>query len=253
MALYLKAGLFGEVYLMKVDNLSHGFSRDVARRTKRARRAYVMCSAKNGHVEIRLESRLEQSVAQVLELDPRVRAYRAQPFTLEFSSNELLPHKHAVKPQDASYYTPDFSVQLEDLQIVLEVNPRAFLAEHSELLGKVHTALLRKGIRFVVLCEDHFRGHYLRNIQVLLPYLTQAAHALPLWAAPLQNLKPSELLGPVRDVLITGTPANYQLAAGLLLGIVRFDLEAHLFERMDFEIAPAFGSLGAFEVIRYES
>jgi len=237
---------------MKVDNLSHGFSRDVARRTKRIRRAYVMCSAKNGHVEIRLESRLEQSVAQVLELDPRVRSYRAQPFTLEFSSNELLPRKHAVKPQDAIYYTPDFSVQLEDLQIVLEVKPRAFLEKHSELLENVRSALLRKGMRFVVLCEDHFRGHYLRNIQLLLPYLTQAAHFLPVWAAHLQNLRPSELSGPVREVLHAGPLANYQLAAGLLLGIVRFDLEAHLFERMDFDISPAFGSLSDFEVIRYE-
>jgi len=60
---------------MKIDSKSHGFSRDVAKRTKRARRAYVMCSAKNGNVEIRLESRLEQSVAQALELDPRVREY----------------------------------------------------------------------------------------------------------------------------------------------------------------------------------
>lgn len=237
---------------MKTDSLSQGFSRDVAKRVRRAGRAYVMCSAKNGHVEIRLESRLEQSVAQVLELDPRVRAYRAQPFTLEFSSNELLPHKFMVKPQDAIYYTPDFSVQIQDLQIVLEVKPRAFVEEHAELLAKVHKALLKKGMRFVVICEDHFRGHYLRNIQLLLPYLTQAAQDLPLWAAPLQDLKPSELSGPVREVLIAGTPANYQLAAGLLLGIVRFDLEVHLFERMDFEILPAFGSLSAFEVICYE-
>ena len=237
---------------MKVDNLSHGFSRDVAKRTKRARRAYVMCSAKNGNVEIRLESRLEQSVAQALELDPRVRAYRAQPFTLDLATGDVLLAKHQIKPQGALYYTPDFSVELVDLQIVLEVKPRAFLAEHTELLGKVRSALIKKGMRFVVICDDDFHGHYLRNIQLLLPYLTQAAAALQGWAAPLQRLSSDRLKGPVRQTLEAGTLANYQVAAGVLLGIITFDLERHLFEEMDFEIAPAFGSLSAFEVICYE-
>lgn len=237
---------------MKTDSLSHGFSRDVAKRVRRARRAYVMCSAKNGNVEIRLESRLEQSVAQALELDPRVRAYRAQPFTLDLATGDLLSDKHLIKPQGTLYYTPDFSVELADLQIVLEVKPRAFLEEHRELLGKVHSALIRKGMRFIVISEDDFNGHYLRNIQLLMPYLTQAAQALPAWAAPLQRRRPEQLMGPVEQVLLAGTPANYQVAAGVLLGIIKFDLELHLFERMDFEIAPAFGSLSAFEVIRYE-
>lgn len=237
---------------MKTDSLSHGFSRDVAKRVRRAGRAYVMCSAKNGNVEIRLESRLEQSVAQALELDPRVRAYRAQPFTLDLATGDLLPEKHLIKPQGTLYYTPDFSVELADLQIVLEVKPRAFLEEHGELLGKVRSALMRKGMRFIVICDNDFHGHYLRNIQLLIPYLTQAAHSLPLWAASLQRLTSDHLVGPVGEVLVAGTPANYQVAAGVLLGIIKFDLERHLFERMDFEIAPAFGSLEAFEVIRYE-
>ena len=68
----------------------------------------------------------------------------------------------------------------------------------------------------------------------------------------MQTLTPDRLKGPVRQILDTGLPANYQLAAGVLLGVVKFDLEIHQFELMDFEIAPAFGSLEAFEVIRYE-
>ncbi|WP_449104449.1 TnsA endonuclease N-terminal domain-containing protein [Pseudomonas mohnii] len=237
---------------MKADSLSHGFSRDVAKRVRRAGRAYVMCSAKNGNLEIRLESRLEQSVAQALELDPRVRAYRAQPFTLDLATGDLLPEKHLIKPQGTLYYTPDFSVELADLQIVLEVKPRAFLEEHKELLGKVRSMLISKGMRFIVISEDHFTGHYLRNIQLFMPFLTQAAHSLSAWAAPLQRCTPEQLKGPVRQALDTGTPANYQVGAGVLLGIIKFDMALYLFERMDFEIAPAFGSLSAFEVIRYE-
>lgn len=211
-----------------------------------------MCSAKNGNVEIRVESRLEQSVAQVFELDPRVRSYRAQPFTLDLSTGDLLSEKHLIKPQGTMYYTPDFSVLLDELQVVVEVKPRLFVEEQTEFLRLVRSALLSKGMRFIVISEDDFKGHYLRNVQLFIPYLTQASAALSQWAAPLQTLTPDRLKGPVRQILDTGLPANYQIAAGVLLGVVKFDLEIHQFELMDFEIAPAFGSLEAFEVIRYE-
>lgn len=236
---------------MKFDAKSPSLSRDVAKRTKRGRKAYVMCSAKNGHVEIRLESRLEQSVAQALELDPRVRAYHAQPFTLDLATGERLAAKPLKKPQGAVYYTPDFSVDLDDLQVVLEVKPRAFVQEHRKRLEQVRGALLKQGLRFIVVTEDDFAGHYLRNTQLFIPYLVQAAQALPGWAEPLQKRPAHTLLGPVRQLLVGDVPANYQLAAGMLLGVITFDLVRHQFERMDFDIAPAFGSLSAFEVLRY--
>lgn len=128
-----------------------------------------MCSAKNGNVEIRVESRLEQSVAQVFELDPRVRSYRAQPFTLDLSTGDLLSEKHLIKPQGTMYYTPDFSVLLDELQVVVEVKPRLFVEEQTEFLRLVRSALLSKGMRFIVISEDDFKGHYLRNVQLFIP------------------------------------------------------------------------------------
>ena len=238
---------------MKSDVLSPACSRDVAKRTQRSRRAYVMCSAKNGFVELKLESRLEQSVAQALELDPRVRAYRAQPFTLDLATGERLAAKHLKKPPGAVYYTPDFAVDLDDLQIVVEVKPCAFVQEHRALLEEVRDALRQQGLRFIVITEADFTGHYLRNVQLFMQYLTQAAPALPGWIAALQTRDPQALRGPVTQVLTGDVPLNYQLAAGVLLGLLKFDLIRHQFERMDFNIAPAFGSLSAFEVIRYES
>jgi len=237
---------------MKLDTQSPSFSRDVAKRTKRARRAHVMCSPKNGFVEIRLESRLEQSVAQALELDPRVRAYRAQPFTLDLATGERLAAKHLIKPSGAVYYTPDFAVDLDDLQVVVEVKPHAFVQEHRVLLEEVREALQQQGLRFIVITEADFTGHYLRNAQLFMQYLAQAAPSLPIWAAALQARDPQALTGPVTQVLTGDVPPNYQLAAGVLLGLIKFDLVRHLFEHMDFDIVPAFGSLSAFEVIRYE-
>lgn len=237
---------------MKGDSTSPAFSRDVAKRTHRARRACVMCSPKNGFVEIRMESRLEQSVAQVLELDPRVHSYRAQPFTLDLSTGDLLAKAPARKPREAVYYTPDFSAALAGLEIIIEVKPRAFLDEHMEQLEQVQQSLLRQGLRFIILCEDDFPGHYLRNIQLLMPYLSQSHQHLAGWAEYLTQRDPAELQGHVADVLSGLAPASYFAAAGMLLGVIKTDLGQHLFEGMDFPVEPAFGSLAAFEVIRYE-
>ncbi|WP_254797428.1 hypothetical protein [Geopseudomonas aromaticivorans] len=236
---------------MKADRQTPAFSRDVAKRTKRPRRAYVMCSPKSGFVEVRLESRLEQSVAQALELDPRVRAYRAQPYTLDLLTGERLAAQPASKKSTVSY-TPDFEAEVGELVVAIEVKPRAFLKRHAELFERVRVVLRRQGVRFLVVSEESFPGHYLRNIALLMPYLSQASQALEGWAAPLQRRSPEELSGPVAEVLEGLEPANYHVAAGVLLGVIQFDLVQHLFEQMDFILAPAFGALNAFEVIRYE-
>lgn len=251
--LYIKCSVFDEVYQikMKTDRESPPFSRDVAKRTKRARRAFVMCSPKNGFVEVRLESRLEQAVAQALELDPRVRAYRAQPYTLDLLTGERLATQPTRK-RDGESYTPDFAVELDGLAVAIEVKPKALLTAHAELFARVRAVLRSQGTRFVVVSEETFPGHYLRNIALLMPYLSQAPQALASWAAPLQRRSPEELSGTVVEVLAGLEPANYHVAAGVLLGVLQFDLVQHLFEQMDFILAPAFGALSAFEVIRYE-
>lgn len=235
---------------MKADRDTPPFSRDVARRTKRSRRAYVTCSPKNGFAEVRLESRLEQAVAQALELDPRVKAYRAQPYTVDLLSGQRLATQPAHR--EGATYTPDFAVTLDGLEVALEVKPGAFLASHAELFAQVRAVLCQQGTRFVVASEESLPGHYMRNIALLMPYLTQAPQALEGWAAPLQQRPPEKLTGTVAEVLAGLEPANHHLAAGVLLGVLKVDLVQCLFEQMDFTLAPAFGALSAFEVIRYE-
>ncbi|MFV3412995.1 Tn7 transposase TnsA N-terminal domain-containing protein [Pseudomonas sp. NY15436] len=237
---------------MKTDALSPSHSRDVARRTHRGRKAFVMCSPKNGRVEIRLESRLEQSVAQALELDPRVRSYRTQPFTLELSSGRLLPERPKHREGAQTFYTPDFVVDVNGLEVVVEVKPEALVERHREWFAHLKGQFLALGQRFVVISEADLPAPYRRNLQLLLPFVTQAHSHLTGWAAPLSVRAPEQLRGPVNQVLAGLTPANYYLGAGLLLGVLRFDLCEHWLEHMDFMVEPAFGSLGVFEVLRYE-
>lgn len=236
---------------MKVDSKSLPFTRNVAKRTKRVGRAYVMCSPKNGFMEIRMESRLEQSIAQSLELDPRVRRYRSQPFTLNLATGELLTEIPKRKPDGAVYYTPDLVSELDDVVVVIEAKPLAFVSKNEELFERVRACLLKHGMRFIVLSEDAFAGHTMRNVELLTQYLTQARDALPILAEPLMQRAPHELTGSVSHVMVSLFPANHHVAAGLLLGVIRFDLAAYLFEKMDFTLTPAYGSLSAFEVLNY--
>lgn len=237
---------------MKLDALSPLHSRDVARRTHRGRRAYVLCSPKNGRVEIRLESLLEQSVAQALELDPRVRSYRTQPFTLELSTGRLLAERPSRRQALETFYTPDFVADVNGLEVVIEVKPAAFLEERREQLVHLRSRFSALGRRFVVITEADLPPVYQRNLAVLLPFLTQASSHLVSWVEPLTRRAPEQLRGSLREVLAGLSPANHYLGAALLLGVLRFDLCEHCLEHMDFEVEPALGSLGVFEVLRYD-
>lgn len=236
---------------MKTDNDTQPFARDVARRTHRGRKAFVMCSPKNQRIEVRLESRLEQQIAQALELDPRVKAYRAQPFTLDLSTGERLLSKPKNKPQGAVYYTPDFAVEIPGIDVVMEVKPSHFLAAHADLHCDVRECLLNQGTRFVMVSEQTLSPCYQRNLQVLQPYLKLPEATLQDWASALLTREPKQLCGPVRSALQGLSPLSYYAVAGVLLGILQVDLQQQLMERLDFDVSPALGSLAAFEVIDF--
>lgn len=236
---------------MKVDRNSQKFTRNVAKRTRRAGRAYVICSIKNGGREVRLESRLEQSIARALELDPRVTSYRSQPFTVELSTGALLTEKPSRKPKDAQYYTPDFEVTLPHLDVIVEVKHSKWVAQHTDLFSRVHSVLKQHGKRFIVVTEDSMPGHLERNIEMFSPYISQVREQLLNWAEVLTGSSPDALRGHVHTLPRGGQPLNYIVAAGVLLGLIKFDLRADLFEHLDFEIEPAFGCLDAFEVIDF--
>ena len=234
---------------MKLDELSPIPSRDVARRTHRGRRAFLMCSPKNGRTEVRLESRLEQSVAQALELDPRVRSYRTQPFTVELSTGALLPERPHTRHGAEAYYTPDFVADVNGLEVVLEVKPSAFCSQHQEHFAHLRRLFLAGGRRFVVVSEADLPAPYQRNLQLLLPFLTQGHNALSAWVEPLARRTPAQLSGPLNQVLDGLSPLSHHLGAALLLGVLRFDLCRFWLERLDFAVEPAYGDMAAFQVL----
>lgn len=198
-----------------------------------------------------MESRLEQQIAQALELDPRVSVYRAQPFTLDLSTGERLLRKPKGKPSGAIYYTPDFALEIPGMEVVMEVKPSHFVAANADLLHDVRECLLNQGTRFMTVSEQTLPPSYQRNLEVLQPYLKQPASTLHSLGSALLARGPERLCGDVRTVLQGLSPLSHYAVAGVLLGILQFDLQLNLLERLDFEVGPACGSLAAFEVIDF--
>ncbi|WP_261992551.1 Tn7 transposase TnsA N-terminal domain-containing protein [Pseudomonas aeruginosa] len=230
---------------MKRDDLSHGVTRDVARRNNRGRKAYVMKSLKSG-LEIRLESRDELALAKALDLDPRGSQLRAQAMTFDLVRGEVLTALPTAKHRDSRYYTPDLSDVIDGIEHIFEVKPKRYCSQHKGLFEQVRDFCLRNGMKFRVLCKEDFTETFLINVDLLHKFARQCAQQLPAWAQQVSQIK--NKTGHVRDVLCGLAPENYFLLAGLLSGVLRMDLNKALILSMDFDVYPGNGNLQILEV-----
>lgn len=230
---------------MKRDSQSHSVTRDVARRTNRGRKAYVMKSVKSG-LEIRLESRDEMVLAKVLDLDPRGSELRAQAMTFDLVRGEVLTALPPNKPKYSQYYTPDFSDEIDGIKNVFEVKPKRYCMQHKELFALVGEFCQRRGMKFRVLCKEDFTETFLANVNVLHQFARQCSQQLPGWAEKVSQIEIKN--GHVKEVLCGLEPMSHFLLAGLLSGVLRMDLHKSLIQKMDFLVEPAHGDLAMFEV-----
>ncbi|HHN1345303.1 TPA: hypothetical protein ACRM9M_004990 [Pseudomonas aeruginosa] len=230
---------------MKRDDLSHGVTRDVARRNNRGRKVYVMKSLKSG-LEIRLESRDELALAKALDLDPRGSQLRAQAMTFDLVRGEVLTALPTAKHRDSRYYTPDLSDVIDGIEHIFEVKPKRYCSQHKGLFEQVSDFCLRNGMKFRVLCKEDFTETFLINVDLLHKFARQCAQQLPAWAQQVSQIK--NKTGHVRDVLCGLAPENYFLLAGLLSGVLRMDLNKALILSMDFDVYPGNGNLQILEV-----
>lgn len=237
---------------MKTDRHSLAFTRDVAKRTRRAGRAYVICSPKNGMVEIRVESRIEQAVVHALELDPRVVSYRAQPFTFNLTTGEVLQVKPKIKPKNAVYYTPDLVCSVHDVPIAIEVKHQDFVKENKVLFAKASTVAADNGLRFVLVTSADLPDQLQHNLRLLNQYAAQCRAQIPAWAKAVQGIALQSHAGTAAEVLKDLEPVNHHLAAGLLTGQIAVDLRKQALQDPLCVIAPAWGSLNALEVLCYD-
>lgn len=233
---------------MKKDSYSPPTTRDVARRTRRGRKAYVMKSVKNG-LEMRLESTDELMFAKMLDLDPRGAELRAQEATFDLHTGEIYQALPDKKDGRSRYYTPDFTNTVDRIPCVYEVKPEKFCAANEELFADVAAFCRKKGMRFLVLSKEHYGEVLLRNIDVLHQYARQCESQLAGWANAVDRLV--DKYGHVQDVLEALDPRNFYLIASILQGVLHTDIHTQRLSSMDFDVSPAYGDMSTLEIIRY--
>ncbi|HHH35406.1 MAG TPA: hypothetical protein ENK48_01090 [Gammaproteobacteria bacterium] len=120
------------------------------RRFRRGRphaRVVLFPSPKNGGHIIPCEGRLEAATALALELDPRVTAYRSQPFCLPGPK---------VRP-----IVPDFLVRMGRLDGVIDVKPHGRLRQPRviERMRWIRTYLAERGIAHYLITERSLQAY----------------------------------------------------------------------------------------------
>jgi hypothetical protein len=126
------------------------------------KRSFMVGSVTMGH-ELRVETGLEMLIARVLDIDPRTKGIRPQPFTLRLDLLEVFPSKEQAlgaepavppreerdHPDDVYIYTPDFLVEgSTGREVVLEGKPEAELQRIPETVEQWKAALCKVGYAF---------------------------------------------------------------------------------------------------------
>lgn len=141
------------------------------------------CRKANGIIA--LESPLEKTVAQFADIDPRVIAVKAQPFTVDVvsghihhSRQELLQARQLRNVADVSIreYTPDFAFTMRNGHTAaIEVKDERFIGNKSywKKIAQVKTILRQRGYEFYLVklvYEEHWA--LIQNIELLCSYLS---------------------------------------------------------------------------------
>ena len=142
---------------------------------------------------IALESESERLVAHMLNIDPDVVSYSAQPFAVELTTSSIAhtdEDKDALRARakrhggKAIFYTPDFLLtRASGVQAAVEVKLERFIGndEYQRKLKLAGEILLTRGYEFLqVVTPDNWR-HPLRTT---LPLLHQAHMRQDVWPKP---------------------------------------------------------------------
>jgi len=216
-------------------------------------------SAKAGGI-IAVESPAEKTIAQLADLDPRVRKLRAQPFTIDVPTNQFLRTREELKASrlerkkpeiSAREYTPDFEVEMASgAQWVLESKtPQHALNDaYWAKLGHAAALLRGRGYLFAVIKMPAEMDH---------PLVTNAALLTSFRRPPSGGLSVQGLVELERRADELGTLADALQLCGLslreapvlfLTGVVSADLKTCPI-RADMQVRYAGGDLSALELL----
>ncbi|HBO5728510.1 hypothetical protein JE010_23500 [Pseudomonas aeruginosa] len=232
------------------DGKSSGGVRDVTRRVHRGRRALAFFSQKNADTEVRVESGLELDVGMLLEADPRVLSYSAQPFFLELETGKLFdqraefPKNLGIKPR---WYTPDFLCRMQDgSQLAIDAKHSSFHEKFAQRSPEITESLRQLGIGFCVIANDAVEATVCLNLRTLHG-LRAPCHRDFVMTATAEIEQQLLLATTWRSVELETrlSGARPAVLAGLLNGLLRADLRCPLFEPASV-VTASYGDLSHF-------
>ncbi|MYM41908.1 hypothetical protein [Duganella qianjiadongensis] len=206
----------------------------------------------NGHITV--ESAAERLVAHMLCIDPRVRCFKPQPFTVDLHSKRLLHTREEVSEArkarkgltGSMEYTPDFStVQINGLQYAYEVKAEGYEGDehYQEKIGRAREIMETYGYSlFTLVVPADERHPLLINTQLLKPAQARAHEYLT--PALVNQIELYCASGPVlqRDLC-----ADIQISTGLIppllaIGVLQADVAHHRIQG-SLELSAALGDL----------
>lgn len=221
--------------------------RDVAKRTLRGRKAYIVPTERNANGFVAGESFLERNHLLLLSTQVGITRLWDQSVCIDLDNETLVDRLADLRKRGgktARRYTADSSYECADgRRGVCESKPRAFLDQHAEkhaLAGKV---LDKYGRSFITLTEEHFSPVFISNLENLLKATSegQRHHAEVAIEKLHQALGQQERWLTV-ELKQSANLSNADIFFGLAHGVLCADLRQSLFNNSSW-VEAAHGSL----------
>lgn len=225
---------------------------DPAKRTRRGRPAYRMASAGKGDVVLKCQSGLEWLFAMAAVIHPQVKEIFFQPMVINLTTGEISKNKIKLDPK-YKYYIPDYLLVINGNEWVVEVKAHALLKMSKKDYEEIRLLLLKKGKRFVILTDLDLSSAE-NNIKILYEYIVHSdQYIITSWANDLEQLLDRVPSGGIaKDISKWLAPVNWYVCAGIVKGLIKFDMFRDNLMEMNFTLERAFGNLSHLEAMHFE-
>lgn len=224
---------------------------DPARRTRRGRPAFRMSSGGKGDAVLKCQSRLEWLFAMAAVIHPRVSEIYYQPLVVNLTTGTVHREKIKMKPE-CKYYVPDYLLVVDGKEYIIEVKSAALLAMSNKDFESIREILARHALRFALLTDLDLRSAE-NNIRILYEYaIHDDPSSITAWADALGNLlENSSHISVAQDLVGLIDPINWYVCAGILRGVIKFDIFNWQLLGMNFPVERAFGDQQSLEVMHF--
>ncbi|MCY1297219.1 hypothetical protein D9M70_466500 [compost metagenome] len=221
--------------------------RDVAKRVRRGRKAYIVPTERNPSGFVAGESFLERNHLLLLSIQVGITRLWDQSVCIDLD-NETLVDRLADLPKrggkTARRYTADSSYECADgRQGVCESKPREFLDQHAEKHALAEKVLNKYGQSFTTLTEEHFSPVFISNLENLLKATSKGQrHHAQVAIEKLDRALAQQGRWLTAELKKSAGLSNADIFFGLAHGVLRADLRQSLFSDTSW-VEAAHGSL----------